>query len=144
MALSSGFFKSAKLAAGAVAIMLTLAAPALARGGWGGGGWHGGGWHGGGWGGGWRGGGWRGGGWGGGWGPGWGGGWGPVWGVPVYGGFDPYYDGGYYGDQYPIVIRRARPVVWVHHARSHSCIWRRVHVHTCCGWRWTRVRYCAR
>ena len=139
MALSSGFFKSAKLVAGAAAVVLTLASPASAfhgGGGWHGGGW-GGGWHGGGWGGGWRGG-WRGGGWGGGWGPGWG--WGGGWGVPLYG-YDPYYyDDGYYGA--PIVIRRARPVVYVHHA--HSCIWRRVRVHSCCGSHWARVRYCAR
>ena len=44
MALSSGFFKSAKLAAGAAAVVLTLASPALAfHGGGGGGGFHGGG-----------------------------------------------------------------------------------------------------
>ncbi len=147
MALSSGFFKSAKLAAGAAAVVLTLASPALAfHGGGGGGGFHGGGgWHGGGWGGGgWGGRGWGGGGWGGGWGPGWGAGWGPGWGggwgVPVYGP-DPYYDDGYYGA--PIVIRRARPVVIVSHG-FHDCIWRRVHVHSRYGWHWARIRYCAR
>jgi hypothetical protein len=159
MTLASGVFKSAKLAAGVAAVVLTLSAPALARGGFGGGGFHGGGggfhgggggwhgggggWHGGGggWGGGgWRGGGWNGGGWGGGWGPGWGGGWGPGWGVPIYGG-GAYYDDGYYDA--PIVIRRARPVVTVQRG-FHSCIWRRVHVHSRYGWHWARVRYCAR
>ena len=152
MALSSGFFKSAKLVAGAAAVVLTLASPALAfHGGGGGGGFHGGGgggFHGGGFGGGgfrgggyrgggWNGGGWNGGGWGGGLGPGWG--WGGGWGVPVYGGYDPYYDDGYYGA--PIVIRRARPVVVVQH--FHDCIWRRVHVHSRYGWHWARIRYCA-
>jgi hypothetical protein len=150
MTLASGVFKSAKLAACAAAVALTLASPALAfhgggggfhgGGGFrGGGGWHGGGWGGGGWrGGGWNGGGWNGG-WGGGWGPGWG--WGGGWGVPIIGGYGPYYDDGYYDA--PIVIRRARPVVIVQRG-FHSCIWRRVHVHSRYGWHWARVRYCAR
>jgi hypothetical protein len=129
--------KSLKIATIAAVVMgsLALSTPASARGGWGGGGWHGGGWGGGGW----RGGGWGGRGWyGGGWGPGWG------WGVPVgvgayyYGG--PYYDP-YYGDDYPVVRRvYVRPVRHVYH----SCIWRRVRVHTCCGWASRSVRYCAR
>ena len=95
MALSSGFFTSAKLAAGVAVLAFTLATPADARGGggghggFGGGGFHGGGFggggfHGGGWGGrgGWAGrpGGWGRPGWNGGWNGGWGGGgvWGPI------------------------------------------------------------------
>ena len=135
--------KSLKIATIAAVVVgsLALSAPASARGGWGGGGgWHGGGWGGGGWhGGGWGGRGWGGrgyyGGWGGpGW--GWGGGWG--WNDPYYYGV---YGGPYYGDDYPVVRRvYVQPV----HRVYHSCILRRVRVHTCCGWAWRRVRYCAR
>ncbi|MGO9389395.1 hypothetical protein [Rhodoblastus sp.] len=140
MAIAGKFLKIATIAA-VLAGSLSLAEPAFARGGFGGGGFHGGGFHGGGWGGrGWGGGGWGGRGWGGG---GWGwGGWG--WGVPIVVGgayYYPYYDDPYYGDDYPVARRvYVQPV----HRVYHSCIWRRVRVHTCCGWAWRRVRYCAR
>ncbi len=120
MALSSGFLKTAALAALVAAGSLTLAPDAMAfHGGFGGGGFHGGGFHGGGWGGGWR---------GGGWGPGWG--WGAAglglglaaasaW--PYY---DSYYGGWDSGYGYPV------------------CTLRRVAVRTAWGVRWRTVRFC--
>jgi hypothetical protein len=132
MALSSGFLKTATVAALVAAGSLTLAPEAMAfrGGGFHGGGFGGGGWHGGGWGGGgWRGAGWRGGGWGGGWGPGVG------WGLGAAGlglglaaaSAYPYY-GGYYG--------------WDDGYGYPSCTLRRVAVRTAWGVRWRTVQFC--
>ncbi len=109
-----------------------LRRPAFTRGG--GGGHGGGGFHGGGWGG-------RGWGYG-----GWGGyGWaGYGWGYPGYYGYGPYYGGDYYDDDYPVVVHRRPVVVQSYRVVHHDCIVRRVHVHTCCGYAWRKVRYCAR
>ena len=148
MALSSGFFKVLKLAAGAAAVVLTLASPALAfRGG--GGGFHGGGgWH--------------------------GGGRGLAWrrlgrpaagaaavGVEV-GGLPGAAAGVLAGAGAAVGVCRftvstlitttaimalpssfAALALWSGNHYVNHCIWRRVHVHSRYGWRWTRVRDCA-
>jgi hypothetical protein len=141
MALSSGFLKTATVAALVAAGSLTLAPEAMAfggggfhgggfhGGGFGGGGWHGGGgWRGGGWGGGgWRGAGWRGGGWGGGWGPGWGLGAAGL-GLGLAAASAWPYDDGYYG--------------WNDGYGYPSCTLRRVAVRTAWGVRWRTIQYC--